>query len=137
VRKICADTLHHVDTDNSWDRTEAAPRRDCSFSRLSREASITDSVPEFDRSVRSATMGRAFFITEQGKLGLGPVVVSPGDEICILVRGFVPFALRPNPRHVAGSSDTKFLKGDCYVHGIMNGEAMEIDYLREEVITLV
>ena len=47
-----------------------------------------------------------------------------GDEIWILHGGHVPFILRPycTDSNRAGSY---FLAGDCYIHGIMDGEAME------------
>ncbi|KXH36376.1 hypothetical protein CNYM01_13791 [Colletotrichum nymphaeae SA-01] len=79
------------------------------------------------------------FILSEGRLGVGPWEVRPGDEIWILCSGHMPLILRPirNNReqgdgmdHVGGS-DTFVLPGkhdryhlvcDCYIPGIMNGE---------------
>ena len=56
-------------------------------------------------------------MTENGYMGLGSPKV--GDEVWVLFGGDLPFILRPGPDD---SSHT--LIGDCYVQGIMNGEAM-------------
>jgi hypothetical protein len=42
-----------------------------------------------------------------------------GDTICILLGGCVPFVLRDT-----GDGYFKFI-GECYIHGIMDGEAMD------------
>jgi len=42
-----------------------------------------------------------------------------GDKMCILLGGCVPFVLRDT-----GDGCFRFI-GECYIHGIMDGEAME------------
>jgi hypothetical protein len=66
-------------------------------------------------SVDSQT--RAFF-TEKGMMGQVPPTAQTGDVIAILFGGEVPFVLRP----VDGDKFT-FI-GECYVHGLMYGEAL-------------
>lgn len=76
------------------------------------------------RSYGSA--GRQFFGTRKGYMGRGLHSVQIGDLVVVLLGGKVPFVLR--------ESRTKgkfFLVGECYVHGIMNGEVMQ-DGLREQ-----
>jgi hypothetical protein len=63
---------------------------------------------------------RRFFITRDGYYGIGPELLRNWDRIAILFGGRVPYALRST-----GSGQFKFL-GECYVHGIMNGEAIEM-----------
>jgi hypothetical protein len=77
----------------------------------------------FRKSFFIATQYQSFFTTKNGYIGLGESP-QPNDEIWILFGGRVPFILRSHPAesHQAGSY---FLVGDCYVHGIMDGEAME------------
>lgn len=60
---------------------------------------------------------RSLFKTSSGYLGWGRV--EDGDEVWVLLGGDVPFVLRP----VAGSTEYR-LVGDCYLHGIMDGEAV-------------
>ena len=57
------------------------------------------------------------FITRRGYLGLGPLSVDVGDEVCIFSTAKMP--------HVIRKSDSRggyTLVGVSYVHGIMNGE---------------
>lgn len=64
-------------------------------------------------------VGRRFFVSNEGLMGLVPDGVAAGDEICILFGGYTPFVIR---RLEGGNYE--FI-GECYVHGLMNGEAME------------
>lgn len=64
--------------------------------------------------------GRKLFVTEQGYLGLGYPHVEVGDFVCILLGGNFPYVLRKEH----GKNDFRFI-GDCYVHGVMEGEALE------------
>ncbi|KAI8648186.1 HET domain-containing protein [Fusarium keratoplasticum] len=70
---------------------------------------------------------RRFFITATGYFGLGPTELEPDDAICILLGGGVAYALREN-------GDSWRYIGECYVHGIMDGEiiqAMTVKSFRE------
>jgi len=63
--------------------------------------------------------GKALLRTENGYLGLGPRTMKEGDQIWVIEQARVPFVLRPIP-------ETHYfqLVGECYVHGIMNGELL-------------
>ncbi|CZT19403.1 uncharacterized protein RCC_05253 [Ramularia collo-cygni] len=68
-----------------------------------------------------ALLDRVMFRTEEGRMGIGPSGVKPGDEIFVLGGGSAPFVLRR-------VDDADFLGyrlvGHAYVHGIMNGEVV-------------
>ncbi|PMD40372.1 hypothetical protein L207DRAFT_582580 [Hyaloscypha variabilis F] len=72
-----------------------------------------------------------FFITKDGYMGKGKVWVRPGDIVCVLYGGSVPFVLRP--------VDAKYLfLGECY--GIMDGEAVSMrsaGELQEQTFVLI
>lgn len=55
---------------------------------------------------------RTIFTTDQGRLGLGTDNLLPGDKLCILFGGNVPFVLRPDGEY------WRFI-GDAFVEGIM------------------
>jgi hypothetical protein len=63
---------------------------------------------------------------------MGPPNLEVGDEVWILFGGRLPFALRTLQDQSKISrlveyeqSKSQYVSlGDCYVHGIMNGEAM-------------
>lgn len=52
----------------------------------------------FNRSVECASRGRSFFITEGGRMGLGPDACKTGDEVYLLSGSRVPMILRPSAR---------------------------------------
>jgi len=61
---------------------------------------------------------RRLFTTQAAMAGLGPRTMRNGDFVVILYGGKWPFVLRPQ--------DDKYrFVGQCYVHGIMHGEAVE------------
>ena len=62
--------------------------------------------------------GRKFFITQGGSIGLAPIDSSPGDIIAVLLGAPVPHLLRKR------SDGLYTFIGECYVYGIMNGEAL-------------
>ena len=61
--------------------------------------------------------GRTFVKTREGYIGLAPRNAQPGDQVCILLGRNMPMLLRP----IANSQYQ--VVGECYVHGLMNGEA--------------
>jgi hypothetical protein len=94
------------------------------------------------------TRSRRFFLTESGRMGMGPDIihchddedyrrdVRVGDLICILYGSNLPVVLRPAEGNREGhhfataeADSNSIVKCSlvrfCYVHGIMNGEALE------------
>jgi hypothetical protein len=80
---------------------------------------------------------RAFFITSNGSMGLGPSKTKPGDQVVILSGASVPALLRlseepvlvPEISNAAASTSRSIGRyqviGEAYVHGIMGGEAIK------------
>lgn len=68
---------------------------------------------------------RCLFATERGYIGIGPSWAEVGDKISIMSGGSVPLLIRESGTNGAGEPLHK-LVGECYVHGIMNGEAVEM-----------
>jgi hypothetical protein len=87
----------------------------------------------FHESVVSATRYRRVFVTESGLLGIGPSDTQIGDCVFVLLGSNVPVVLRKTPslnEHPAvtiSSQPMLRLVGDCFVHGIMDGEAWDSD----------
>lgn len=74
---------------------------------------------------------RRFFRSEAGRFGWAIDGAEPRDMIAVFRGCDYPFTLRPN-----GDGSYKIV-GDCYLHGIMDGEAMVNESLSEVEITLV
>ncbi|KAK0625158.1 heterokaryon incompatibility protein-domain-containing protein [Bombardia bombarda] len=66
---------------------------------------------------------RASWQCDDGKSGLGPAATQPGDIVAVLFGGVVPFILRPVNDGPEGESWK--LIGECFVPGLMQGEAVE------------
>ena len=62
---------------------------------------------------------RRLFYTNRGLFGLGPLAIQPGDIVVILYGGYTPFVLRPRAGYYQ-------LLGECYLHDMMDGEALEL-----------
>lgn len=73
----------------------------------------------FINAVIKFTTARNMCVTAGEYLGRVPLGSVIGDKICILFGGCVPFVLRET-----SDGCFKFI-GECYTHGIMDGEAME------------
>lgn len=66
------------------------------------------------------TVERRMVITKSGYLGLAPELAEPGQCIALVKGAKVPLVLRLK-------ENAKWeLIGDCYIHGIMHGEAFEV-----------
>jgi hypothetical protein len=61
---------------------------------------------------------KAFLITEDAHMALGPITGRPDDVLCIFFGHHMPYLLRPKGQRY------RFL-GPCYVHGYMHGEAVK------------
>jgi hypothetical protein len=86
----------------------------------------------FIRQFIEMTALRRFFITTDGRIGMGPPEALPGDFIAILLGGHVPFCLRAVPNQHSGYYR---LIGDTYVHGLMDGEGVPTDW-KEHVVKI-
>ncbi|KAH7380875.1 heterokaryon incompatibility protein-domain-containing protein [Cadophora sp. MPI-SDFR-AT-0126] len=73
---------------------------------------------EITNSSVSFGSGRCVCATVEGDLGQVPFGTRPGDLICIFKGGIVPFLLRKD-------GDYYQLVGECFVNGIMYGEALD------------
>ena len=65
-------------------------------------------------------LGRRICRIRDGLIGLCPVASQANDQIWLLENAAVPFILRPLPGY-----EYYQLVGECYVHGIMQGELMD------------
>lgn len=99
-------------------------------------AETTESNAEHEnwsRWATSASEGRIFARTRGGYYVLGPAAAEMGDVVCVLFGSKVPFCLRPIGKHY-------LLVGECYVHGLMKGEAMDMlahNELREKAFDIL
>ena len=67
-------------------------------------------------SLATALNGRRFFLTDLGRMGLGPDRSEPGDYVALISGLRIPFVLRKKGSHFE-------LIGWTFVYGIMHGQA--------------
>ncbi|KAL6897556.1 heterokaryon incompatibility domain-containing protein [Trichoderma evansii] len=81
---------------------------------------------EFSEWVSKMLRTKAIFITEDGRLGLGPRNIRPGHELWIVGGCRIPVILNPLPKASDKESDVSLtFHSECFVYGIMTGEAVE------------
>ncbi|KIW02607.1 uncharacterized protein PV09_06055 [Verruconis gallopava] len=89
-------------------------------------AEMADEAPNGDwknylHEAHSMSYRRAFIRTTKGYMGLVPNATQVGDSVCIIFGCKVPYILRKINGH-------HFLVGDAYIHDVMDGQAMELDF---------
>jgi hypothetical protein len=61
-------------------------------------------------------------------MAIVPLLAKPGDSVCLVFGADVPFVLRKAPTKQSsekyGRKQCYNLVGECYVHGIMDGERL-------------
>ena len=68
--------------------------------------------------VDDSCLGRSFISTREGYIGLAPKTTKVGDIVCVLLGSSTPMVLR-------ATEDGHYkVVGQCYVHGLMYGEAL-------------
>jgi hypothetical protein len=78
-------------------------------------------------AVRKSSLGRRFFLTHNGYMGVGPRNTEMGDQVVILKGGPLPFILRRDrsPKNADLANEECFtLIGEAYVHGLSDGEGI-------------
>ena len=74
---------------------------------------------EISEAVDTIVEDKDIFVTRKGYLGLGHEGFGVGATVCIFSGGEVPFLVRA----AEDGEECRFLS-ECYVHGVMDGEAM-------------
>ncbi|KAJ3548372.1 hypothetical protein NM208_g1031 [Fusarium decemcellulare] len=115
--------------------SDLAPAMIRAFIRLSLGVRVRENQPEamdaFQarkglRTILAFTRSRRFAGTESGLAGYVPMRAKKGDTVVILNGADVPFVLRKK-------DDGRYLLvGECYMHGIMNGEALDTSNFKSE-----
>jgi hypothetical protein len=76
-----------------------------------------DACLRFTEAVAALARRRTFFISSRGYMGMGPVPLREGDLITVVLGCSVPLLVRQ-------TGDHHVLIGECFVWGLMDGEAL-------------
>lgn len=93
-------------------------------------------VVKFLERVQSIIWNRRFLVTKDYEwIGLAPMTAKVNDLVCILYGCSVPVVLR-RQRDLMGTEYFQLI-GECYVHGMMDGEAVDaVDVSKEKEFEL-
>lgn len=92
---------------------------------------LTGEDSAFNTSMAKWSAVRRFCFTSNGRLGQFAPGSEPGDRICVLSGGEVPFMIRSTSGDAQGMYQ---LVGECYLDGMMNGEAWKLsDHVVEDI----
>jgi hypothetical protein len=97
--------------------------------------------------MKASCGGRQFFTSKKGYFGLCPPYTLKEDLIYVVPGVHVPIALRPvsadrndtrnkgrsSKRRKRTSSKKFHLVGECYMHGLMRGEALSLRIVKEKI----
>jgi hypothetical protein len=86
--------------------------------------------PKFSGALQTACLGRQLFATANGYICIGDITLEPGDFVSVLLGGKVPFIIRQ-------VKDKYRLVGECYLHGIMLGEAVKEGLQRRQLFDFI
>ena len=119
--EACATTHHHSHNHNDDNKNGMREQ----------QRRLSSDIQHIHAIVGLMNKGRRFCATVAGRLGLVPSSAAAGDIVCVLYGGRVPFLLRPR---LEGSGYV--LVGECYVHGLMDGEGVVMERVDEREFAL-
>jgi len=91
---------------------------------------LSDETAGFEKVLAVTARYRTLFVTQKGYLGIGTTGIKEGDDVYVFYGGKVPFITRSKEETGdLGSTETTHkrceLIGDCYLHGVMEGELIK------------
>lgn len=92
----------------------------CAHSASGMARMLTHEATAYYNIMQEVDFGRKPFVTEAGRVGLGPETTRAGDVVFVILGVDVPMVLREV------SVGRHRVVGEAYVHGVMDGEAMEL-----------
>jgi hypothetical protein len=114
------------DEDRSWEAIYSIPclnqylrRHHLDTTDATYTVDISTSQTTLPMSMKEWSVGRSFFVTEGGRLGLGPPAIKPLDICAVIIGAQIPSILR-------SSSPGRYrLVGEAHIYGTMDGEILK------------
>nr|POE47707.1 heterokaryon incompatibility protein 6, or allele [Quercus suber] len=128
-------TLSQLQGIRSWNDALADPQKRKHLETL--QSGQTGVASVYDAHVIATCYGRKFAITTEGSLCTVPSLAQIGDVVFVPKGARTPFLIRPKPAET--EEGLHELVGECYVQGIMRGQAADMvgDGSREVTVALV
>lgn len=84
------------------------------------------------QAMEARTKMRRLIVTKSGMLGLAPITAQPGDAVIVIV-GYGKPVIATKVEAVDGKPTWR-LRGEAYVHGMMNSEKMPVNSVTPELM---
>ena len=109
---------------------------------------LDESISGIHHALKTVTASRRFFLTSTGYMGIGPRTTVEGDRVYVFKGSKVPFIVRGDGQmgdsdgvsSAHGDTSVKDgsrLIGDCFVYGLMDGEASTQESVRSGKLNLI
>jgi hypothetical protein len=135
---------------SDWDMRSRYISRD-TFSRTASfsQRDLNAGLSGIHHALKTATTSRRFFLTSTGYMGIGPKTTVEGDRVYVFKGSKVPFVVRgdgpvttdadgdPSAHGDPSAKNGSRLIGDCFLYGIMDGEAFTQGFTRTGKLHLV
>jgi hypothetical protein len=128
-------SVYHLPSTDESDFTFTNPNNNTTYTVVEVTEPLKTNLREYELAVSSIVGSRSIFSTTKGYLGLGPKGILQGDEVVVFEGAQTPFVLRriganapevlSTPESVQDTYTIYQVVGECYLHGWMNGEAMD------------
>ena len=99
--------------------TEVPQPEPITYNRAWHEHQLEGASNSISMAILRGTTRKRMFLTSEGYLGLAHRSLEVGDKVYVLMGADTPMVLRP-----IGSGGMFHFRGEAYVHGIMDGEAL-------------
>jgi hypothetical protein len=109
---------------------------------------LDEGISGIHHALKTVTASRRFFLTSTGYMGIGPRTTVEGDRVYVFKGSKVPFIVRGDGQmgdsdgvsSAHGDTSVKDgfrLIGDCFVYGLMDGEASTQESVRSGKLNLI
>ncbi|KAF9869712.1 hypothetical protein CkaCkLH20_12755 [Colletotrichum karsti] len=136
--RFCRALSFELEPDMSRETPETVARADRYVQAYISGGVVLDEHPEGEGIAEISTLWqslarfRYFSSTDEDRFAWAPWTSKPGDKVCIIRGAKVPYVLRPLPQRGVYS-----LVGECWIQGLMEGEALKADGFAWDEIWLV
>jgi hypothetical protein len=113
--------------DNDKHNSRSGPTEELAFRTLAyatTEEMDADLLDSYLASVYHVAIGRRPVLTAGRRIGMVPESAQPGDMLVVIIGAPVPFVVRPIHRE-GSKTNRHILIGECYIHGVMDGEVVK------------
>ncbi|OTB06549.1 hypothetical protein M426DRAFT_258867 [Hypoxylon sp. CI-4A] len=125
ISGVIAEIMEWFESDSDTKVPDFQDNRSITIDLKAMKRSGLDIAVESMVSLIRRCCNKAIFRTTEGRLGIGPLYLHPGDRICVVDRVSLPISRRKTQLQIGDSSYFEHV-GPCFVTGLSQGEPAEM-----------